>query len=192
MGAKRPAPADPARKLDELFQAHERRVLAYALRRTSSRSDAEDAVAETFTIAWRKIEYLPDDALPWLLAVARRVVANQRRGSERRAWLFVKMRRQATPEPIPLPSGEAADGPALAALGRLRPDDQELLRLIAWDELDQRGIASVLGISANAVAIRLHRARRRFKDEFTKDSGGSRTSTEAKGTINGALQEHGK
>ncbi len=190
MGAKRPAPADAARKLDELFEAHERRVLAYALRRTSSNSDAEDVVAETFIVAWRTIGQLPDDALPWLLAVARRVAANQRRGNRRWACLFVKLRRQATPEPIPLPAGEAADGPALAALGRLRTDDQDLLRLVAWDDLDQRGIASVLGISANAVAIRLHRARKRFKDEFAKDSGGSRTSTEAKGTINGALQEH--
>lgn len=180
-----------------MFQAHERRVLAYALRRTSSEADAEDAVAETFTIAWRKIEQVSDDALPWLLAVARRVIANQRRGSQRRAWLSWKLARQSTPEPISLPEGDATDGPALAALARLRPDDQELLRLVAWDDLDQRGIGQVLGISPNAVAIRLHRARRRFRDELTKieqmrgvkDQGGSRTSTETKGTVNGAVQE---
>lgn len=172
-----------------MFQAHERRVLAYALRRTSSEADAEDAAAETFTIAWRKIEQVPGDALPWLLAVARRVIANQRRGSRRRAWLSWKLERQSTPEPISLPEGDPTDGPALAALARLRPDDQELLRLVAWDDLDQRRIGQVLGISPNAVAIRLHRARRRFRDELMKDQGGSRTSTEAKGTANGALQE---
>ena len=60
---------------------------------------------------------------------------------------------------------------------------------MAWEELDQRAIGQVLGISVNAVAIRLFRARIRFKDEFVKDPGGIRTSTEAKGTINGALQE---
>ncbi len=189
MGALRPTAADAARKLDDLFQAHERRVLAYALRRTSSPADAEDAAAETFTIAWRKIDQVPDDALPWLLGVARRVIANQRRGGQRRAWLFHKLGRHAAPASVSTPADDPEEGPALAALARLRPDDQELLRLVAWEELDQRGIAQVLGISANAVAIRLHRARKRFRDELMKDPGGSRTSTEAKGTINGAVQE---
>lgn len=185
----RPTTADAARRLDDLFQAHERRVLAFALRRTASPADAEDVAAETFSIAWRKIDQVPDDALPWLLAVARRVIANQRRGGQRRAWLFQKLRRQSVPAPISLAQGDPVDSPALAALARLRPDDQELLRLVAWEELDQRAIGQVLGISVNAVAIRLFRARIRFKDEFVKDPGGIRTSTEAKGTINGALQE---
>ena len=189
MGALRAATADRARKLDDLFGAHERRVLAFALRRTVNPADAEDAAAETFTIAWRKIDQVPDDALPWLLAVARRVIANQRRGGQRRAWLFQKLGRQSPPGPASLAHGEPPDGPALAALSHLRPDDQELLRLVAWDELDQRAIGQVLGISVNAVAIRLHRARKRFKDEFVKDPGVIRTSTEAKGAINGALQE---
>jgi RNA polymerase sigma-70 factor (ECF subfamily) len=185
----RPVTAHAARKLDDLFRAHERRVLAFALRRTASPADAEDAAAETFAIAWRKIDRVPNDALPWLLAVARRVIANQRRGGQRRAWLFQKLGRQSAAAPAPLAQGDSADSPALAALARLRPDDQELLRLVAWDELDQRAIGQVLGISVNAVAIRLYRARKRFKDEFVKDPGGVRTSTEAKGAINGALQE---
>lgn len=172
-----------------MFQAYERRVLAYALRRTASQPDAEDAVAETFTIAWRKIDKVPSDALPWLLAVARRVIANQRRGGQRRAWLFRKLERHSTSEPTFPSVDDPTDGPALAALARLRPDDQELLRLVAWEDLGQGEIGRVLGISANAVAIRLYRARRRFRDELPKDVSASRTSTEAKGTINGALQE---
>lgn len=172
-----------------MFQACERRVLAYALRRTASQADAEDAVAETFTIAWRKMEQVPLDALPWLLAVARRIIANQRRSGRRRAWLFAKLERQSTSEPILLPVDDSPEGPAIAALARLRPNDQELLRLVAWDDLDQGEIGRVLGISPNAVAIRLYRARRRFRDELAKDVSASRTSTEAKGTINGELQE---
>lgn len=176
-------------RLDELFEDHGRRVLAYALRRTPSEPDAEDAAAETFTIAWRRIDQVPDDPLPWLLAVARRVIANQRRGSQRRAWLFRRLEREALPTVAAVLEQDAPDGPALSALARLRPDDQELLRLAAWDDLDHREIGLVLGISANAVAIRLHRARRRFRDVFMKDPGGSRTSTHVKGTVNGALQE---
>lgn len=189
MGANRLARDGAVSRLEQLFQAHERRVLAYALRRTPTPADAEDAAAETFSIAWRKIDQVPDDALPWLLGVARRVIANQRRGNQRRSWLFEKLGRQGLSEPIPPGAIDPGEGPALVALARMRPDDQELLRLVAWDELDQRTIGLMLGISVNAVAIRLHRARGRFRDELMKDPGGNRTSTEAKGTINGALQE---
>ncbi len=189
MGARRLARDDAVSRLEELFDACERRVFAYAVRRTPTPLDAEDAAAETFTIAWRKIDQVPDDALPWLLGVARRVIANQRRGSQRRSSLFEKLGRQALSEPIPPVAVGTGEEPALVALARLRPGDQELLRLVAWDELDQRSIGLMLGISVNAVAIRLHRARGRFRDELLKDLVVSRTSTEAKGAIDGALQE---
>lgn len=189
MGSTRPATIGAAQKLDELFRAHERRVLAYAMRRTPSVADAEDAAAETFSIAWRKIELAPGDALPWLLSIARRVISNQRRGRRRRAWLLLKLERHASAESAILPEQDDSDGPALAALARLRSDDQEILRLVAWDELDHRAVGLVLGITPNAVAIRLHRARKRFRDALLKESGAIGTSIEQKGAINGALQE---
>jgi RNA polymerase sigma-70 factor (ECF subfamily) len=189
MGSTRPATIGAARKLDELFRAHERRVLAYAVRRTPSVADAEDAAAETFSIAWRKIEVAPGDALPWLFSIARRVISNQRRGRRRRAWLLLKLERHASAESAILPERDGSDGPALAALARLRSDDQEILRLVAWDELDHRAVGLVLGITPNAVAIRLHRARKRFRDELLKESGAIGTSIEQKGAMNGALQE---
>lgn len=189
MGEAEASSVAAASRLDELFANYERRVLGYALRRTVTEADAQDAAVETFTIAWRKIDQVPTDALPWLLAVARRVIANQRRGSQRRAWLVAKLGRQSI-SPQHVPAGEPEDGPALAAMARLPAGDQELLRLMAWEELDHAAIASVLGISVNAVAIRLHRARKRFRDELLKDAGPSRTPTEAKGTSTGAMREH--
>jgi RNA polymerase sigma-70 factor (ECF subfamily) len=126
-----------------------------------------------------------------LYAVARRVLANQRRGRGRRERLTALLRVDdvATPEA----AGEDRDGPAFAALATLAPADQELLRLVAWEELGNREIAQVLGISANAVAIRLHRARSRFAAALDRQVGTSdlkypdqsRTSTDVKGT-NGA------
>jgi RNA polymerase sigma-70 factor (ECF subfamily) len=189
MGSTRPATIGAARKLDELFREHERRVLAYAMRRTPSVADAEDAAAETFSIAWRKIEVAPADALPWLLAIARRVISNQRRGRRRRAWLLLKLERHASAESAILPERDGSGGPALAALAHLRSDDQEILRLVAWDELDHRAVGLVLGITPNAAAIRLHRARKRFRGELLKGSGAIGTSIEQKGAINGVLQE---
>jgi DNA-directed RNA polymerase specialized sigma24 family protein len=153
---------------DDLYERHQRAVLAYALRRTASLSDAEDVAAETFFIAWRRHQDSPDEPLPWLYAIARRVVANQRRAGDRRARLLQRVRSQPQDVPTPFPTG--TEGPALVALRRLRPDDQELLRLVAWEGLGHAEIAVVLGVSVNAVTIRLHRARRRFVEALERST----------------------
>ena len=177
-----PTTLSPLARFEALVRAHERAVLAYAMRRTATAADAEDAAAETFVIAWRKLESVPsavDDALPWLYAVARRVLANQRRGIGRRERLagLLQVRDVPTPQPI----GEARDGPAFEALATLSASDQELLRLVAWEELGNQEIAVVLGITTNAVAIRLHRARQRFSAAL-KSFDPIRTSTQVQGT----------
>jgi RNA polymerase sigma-70 factor (ECF subfamily) len=167
--------------------AHERRVLAYALRRTATAADAEEVAAETFVIAWRRRGQVPEDPLPWLFGVARRLVANQRRARQRQLGLIARITQRGVDAPPTVAVG--VEGPATRALVRLRPDDQELLRLVAWEELDHRSIGLMLGISENAVAIRLYRARQRFRDELLKDSGQIRTSTSTKGNLDGAVQE---
>lgn len=150
------------------------------MRRTELTADAEDVVSETFAICWRKFEAVPEDEpLPWLYAVARRVLANQRRGRSRRERLTSALRSPdvATPPQV----GDDLDTPAFRALALLSPADQEVLRLVAWEELGHGEIARVLGITPNAVAIRLHRARERFA-EALKDSAPSRTQMEVTGT----------
>ena len=181
------APTSALARFDALFTAHQRPVLAYALRRCAEPGDAEDVVAETFTIAWRKLDTIPDEPLPWLYAVARRVLANQRRGSGRRERLLSRLRVADVATPWQL--GEDRDGPVFAALSTLSPADQEVLRLMAWEGLHNPEIAAVLGITANAVAIRLHRARARFAAALgaghvddVKYRDPIRTSTVVKGT----------
>jgi len=174
---------------DALFTAHQRHVLAYAMRRTRTPADAEDVAGETFAIAWRKFDVIPaGEPLPWLYAVARRVLANHRRGLGRRERLAALLRVDDVATPMPV--GEDRDRPAFAALGSLSPADQEILRLVAWEELGNQAIAAVLGITPNAVAIRLHRARARFAEALARPSAeddlkypdASRTSTDVKGT----------
>jgi RNA polymerase sigma-70 factor (ECF subfamily) len=185
--------ASPLARFDALFTEHQRHVLAYARRRTQTLADAEDVAAETFTIAWRRLDAVPSDPLPWLYAVARRVLANQRRGNGRRARLAALLGVEDMPTPVRV--GEDLDGPAFAALASLSPADQEILRLVAWEELRNPQVAEVLGITPNAVAIRLHRARRRFAEALAresrevdlKDLDPSRTSAEVKGTRGAAL-----
>lgn len=171
----------------DLFERYHRVILAYTLRRTSHIADAEDAAAETFAVAWRRIADRPDAPLPWLYGIARRVLSNQRRSGDRRMALLLRLHGQQVD--VSTPSVAGGSGPALVALGYLRPDDQELLRLVVWEELDHAEIAIVFGISVNAVAIRLHRARGRFAQAFAassvKGSGQARTSTEMKGRASG-------
>jgi len=187
-----PTPISALARFETLFTEYQRPVLAYAMRRTSSVADAEDVAAETFTIAWRKIDAVPaTEPLPWLYAVARRVLANHRRGLGRRERLAALLRVDDVATPIR--AGEDRDGAAFTALASLAPADQELLRLVAWEELGNQQVAAVLGITPNAVAIRLHRARSRFADSLVRDAPDddlkyldpSRTSAKVKGT-NGA------
>ncbi|MEO5917978.1 MAG: sigma factor, partial [Candidatus Limnocylindrales bacterium] len=127
-----PLSTAPAERFRALFEAHEAQILAYAMRRTAQLADAEDAAAETFTIAWRRLNDMPSDALPWLYGVARRVLANQRRGGLRRLNL---MSRLGDDLPTPQHLGTDQDAPGIVALARLRPGDQEVLRLVAWEDL---------------------------------------------------------
>ncbi|MCL2419690.1 MAG: sigma-70 family RNA polymerase sigma factor [Conexibacteraceae bacterium] len=129
---------------------------------------ADDVVAEVFLAAWRRFDEAPSDGLPWLLGIARGVLANQRRGDGRRAALH---RRLADHAPSGEPASEALSGDSavLRALTSLSPRDQETLLLIAWDGLDRRQAARVLGISTGQLAVRLHRARRRLQGALDEE-----------------------
>lgn len=162
-------------RFQAIYDAHYGAVSAYLRRRTTDPVDVQDAVAETFTVAWRRLDDLPDPetALPWLYGVARRVLANQRRGNRRREDLSSRVRAQpggtVDVETEVVASEERRT--VLAALGRLRDTDQELLRLTVWEELSHRDIAAILGCAEAAVAVRLHRARGRLGKELGKEEG---------------------
>lgn len=140
-----------------------RRFLA---RRTDA-ATADDVLADTLLVCWRRLDELPDQPLPWAYAVARNCLANAERGARRQQRVAAKVAsvdppRESTPGP-----GEA-DHPLVDVLGRLRPDDAELLRLWAWEQLAPAEIATVLDITANAASIRLHRAREKLRAELRK------------------------
>ncbi|GAA1012760.1 DNA-directed RNA polymerase sigma-70 factor [Acrocarpospora pleiomorpha] len=157
-------------RFEELYLAHYPDLLAYVRRRTDSPDDAADAIAETFTTAWRRIDELPagPQARLWLYGVARRVLANQRRGESRRSALALRLREELTvwDEGTPITDQDTVR----AAFGRLSPDDRELLSLVSWEGLTAPEIATVFGCSHGAVRIRLHRARKRLAREL--DSAG--------------------
>jgi RNA polymerase sigma-70 factor (ECF subfamily) len=133
------------------------------MRRTENGHDAADILAETFLIAWRRLDDVPagDGARPWLYGVARRVLANHRRGERRRGALGDRLRAELGTAVRP-DEGREMPGAIAEAFRGLSEDDRELLSLVGWEGLDAGQIATVLGCSRNAVRIRLHRARKRF------------------------------
>jgi RNA polymerase sigma factor (sigma-70 family) len=148
-----------SRRFEALFRQHADAVLAYAVRR-SDRDTAQEVVAETFAVAWRRLDAIPEPALPWLLGVARRVLANGRRSRARAEALALRI----VSEPG-APSEDPADVvgarlSAQAAFGLLSSAEREVLELLAWEGLSPAQTAQVLGCSRAAIALRMHRARR--------------------------------
>jgi RNA polymerase sigma-70 factor, ECF subfamily len=85
---------DRRARMDALFTSHAADVFAFALRRSSPQA-AQDTVSETFLVAWRRLDSVPDTPKPWLLGVARRVLANQRRTDGRQIALRTRLRSPA-------------------------------------------------------------------------------------------------
>jgi RNA polymerase sigma-70 factor (ECF subfamily) len=153
------------RWFEALFTQFHGPVRAYASRRAPD--DADDIIADVFAVAWRKREDVPDNALPWLYAVAAKEMLHTSRAHDRRDRLGRRL--QATTSLVhPDPAEQIAvrldaQAPVTRALALLPERDAEILRLWAWEHLEPAEIALVLGISSVASRVRLHRARRRLE-----------------------------
>ena len=145
-------------RLETLFARHAAAVRAYAARRVPA-AEVDDVTSDVFVVVWRRLDDVPDDALPWLLACARRVVANRRRASQRQAALRARLSREPGGTVIPSMAGGS---PIRDALASLSAGDREVLMLAAWEGLEANRAAVVIGCSPRAFAMRLHRARRRL------------------------------
>ncbi len=155
--------------ITRLYERHAPAVHRYALRR-SDPDTAEEVTAQVFLVAWRRREELPDEPLPWLYGVARRALADHRRGASRRVRLRDRLEGETATAgaggeagelempAIGLPDRDLAD-----ALKRLSDADREALLLRYWEELEPAQIARVMGCSRAAAAVRLHRARGRLR-----------------------------
>lgn len=161
--------ADPDERLEELFRSHYDEVLAYCTRRIGS-NDADDVAAEIFAVAWRRIDEIRwETARPWLYGIARRVIANRWRSVHRHSRLAKKiagLAQTSVSAPDVYIVRRAEDKEVVAALQKLKPSDQEVLMLAAWEELTAPEIAHAMSISTSAAEQRLHRAKHRFANVF--------------------------
>ncbi len=155
-------------RFDALFDAYRLDIASYCGWRTGSRADAEDAAAETFLVAWRRIDAVPpgEGARAWLYATARRVTANVRRAQRRSDALADRLSREWSLGPLddaPVSPEEIA---VHEALGRLNEHDQEVLLLVEWEGFRPAELTRVLGCEEVTARGRLYRARNRFREAF--------------------------
>ncbi len=145
-------------RFTRLYEEHHETVRRYVWRRDPGLVD--DVVAETFLVAWRRLDDVPEQAVPWLIGVARNVRRNERRGARRQQAVSMRLA-----DAVPALAGLDAPPEAAAVeagLRRLTARDREVLLLAVWDDLDRAAIAAVLGCSKANASLRLHRARRRL------------------------------
>jgi RNA polymerase sigma-70 factor (ECF subfamily) len=189
-------PTEDELRFTALYEETKTQVVAYVLRRTASREDAADVVAEAYEIAWRRLDVVPPgrDGLLWLFVTARYLLANRGRRLRRRDELVTRLAAEIAEVD---PYEEAIDEEAIdvrARLGALPAKQREVLMLSAWEGLDAAAIGTVLGCSPAAARIRLHRARARLRGELpvlstaAKRRGGPR-HTEGRSSAMGCAPE---
>ncbi|XVV08801.1 RNA polymerase sigma factor [Actinoplanes sp. CA-131856] len=155
-------------------------VRCYLARRTDP-ATADDVLSETLLVCWRRLDEMPEDHLPWAYGVARHCLANADRGRRRQARLFARI-ATIDPPPVAVAGPEPRDDELETAMAALRGVDAELLRLWAWEDLTPPQIGVVLGISANAASIRLHRAKQKLRDELRKTGAAAGHEGETEGS----------
>lgn len=167
---------DPQERFTELYDRHYRSVLGYALLR-AERDAAEDVSSETFLVAWRRLDDLPEPPLPWLLGVARNLLAKQRDSRHRRQALVDRITALTTSrEHVSWDVAEHVIDreSALAALSALPEQDVEAMVFATWYGLPPEQAAAVMGCSVRTYNVRLHRARKRLTSALRLEPGGAR------------------
>lgn len=165
----RPTNPDAHARFEQLFRETRIDLLAYILRRSASAEDAADVLTETYLVAWRKLDALPqgDRARLWLFGTARNLLLQ---GARRRRFdhaLVERLAGELRDLQQVQTSGDDERSEALEAALRALPEkDREILILTAWEGLTPKQIAAVMGTSANVVRVRLHRARAHLKREL--------------------------
>jgi RNA polymerase sigma-70 factor (ECF subfamily) len=152
--------SDSREQFEHVYEECYGAVHRYAARRVAPEA-VQDVVSDTFLAAWRRYGELNGEPLPWLLGIARRTAANHRRSRARRDALRIRLSSELDPS-----IGQAVndrDPQVAAALATLAERDREALMLVAWDGLEHRVAATVMGCSTSAFTVRVHRARRKLE-----------------------------
>lgn len=161
MGRERQPGSCAADPLEGVFREHHASLRRYALRRVGEHA-ADDVVQAVFVVAWRRREEIPEEVLPWLYGVAWHEVLKAKASAGRLERLRGRLTAIRSEQRVPDMQDVVADAAwAQEFLSTLSPTDSELLRLVAWEDLDVTTAAHIVGLKPGTAHVRLHRLRRR-------------------------------
>jgi RNA polymerase sigma-70 factor, ECF subfamily len=155
--------------LNDLLERNERRIVAIA-RSYASPSDVPDLIQEILLRIWRSLEQFRGHASidTWTYRIALNVALTWKRSNgRRRRWL-----PSETIDPDLLCTDHADWNEAERVLQEFLPTLGEIDRailLLYLDNLNHQQISQTLGMTENAISVRLHRIRQRFE---TRTCGG--------------------
>jgi RNA polymerase sigma-70 factor, ECF subfamily len=187
----RASPSGSGERFERLYGELYGPICGYVVRRVGNPDDAAEVIAETFATLWRRLDDCPadEDVRPWLFGVARRMLANQRRGERRRSALADRL--MAEPDATTASSvTTGSDGRVARAFAALSEPDREVLSLLAWEGLSREELAAVLGVSGAVVRLRLYRARRRFQAALDREAETLAVSSRAPLRLSEGGEEH--
>ena len=156
--------------LSALFERHVRELLRYCACRVGAEA-AEDVVADTFLIAYRRWDSFDPKratALTWLYGIATRVAYRHRRAESRRLALYARSATSEVEEGFAEASAARADAQLArkriaAALAGLSRRQRDVVLLFAVADLEYSEIADALSIPIGTVQSSLHRARAKLR-----------------------------
>lgn len=170
----RPARTETA-WLDALYRETSADLLAFLRRRCRTPEDAADCLAETYLVAWRKQPEHPTEAelRPWLFGIARNLASRSHQHNGRLAAATKALAESLSAAATTTNDDgatDAAHGPLHDALTQLSNLDREIITMISWDDLKPGEVATILGISANVVRVRAHRAKARLREQLASQA----------------------
>ena len=155
---------DARETLDDLMIQHGSRLLRLCAMLLRDASLAQDAVQDTFMKAFRRFDQYRGnaEALTWLTSIAINVCRDYRRT----AW-FRHVDRRVEADELP----HTADFPypdhtVINAVSELPPRYREVILLRYYQDMKQKDVAAVLGISVRAVRQRLTKANAILREQL--------------------------
>jgi RNA polymerase sigma factor (sigma-70 family) len=158
----------------ELVKNHQRYVFTLALRFTRSREDAEEVAQDTFVKAYRSLASYQRSAKfsTWLYTIVYNTAMTYLRkkrldissiddeGSAIQLESYGSMSEDLSVE------RKSRSFYVNKAIKNLRTDDATMINLFYQGEQSLEEIAKVMGMEANTVKVKLHRARQRLKNQL--------------------------